>query len=152
MNTENLTALKAVFEDTPAMVELANACAKAYCEGCGNPDWYSPFTADDENFAINAAGPQAVLTGIGVLATMRGHLTPDEVDAQVLPILTDIAAGDVTKAERIILHREANGTWGAGQPFRSRTTNVFDLLDPDEVAKDWVQIETAANGLLHKLS
>ena len=159
MSTENLNALKSLFADTEVVLEVANACSEAYCTAAGHPDWHSPFVTTDKNFAINAAGPQAVLSGIGVLAAMRGHLTPEAVDDQVLTILTDIAAGDVTEAERSVLHRLANATWGAGQPFRSvmeenpdRKTNIFDLLDPDEVAKDWVQIETAANRLLHKLS
>jgi hypothetical protein len=48
------------------------------------------------------------------------------------------------------MKRFANATWKAGQPFRSldritrKTFTCFDLLPPEEVEKDWMQIKAAA--------
>ena len=108
-----LEKIKSVFADSDACVKGANACAKAYCEGTGNPDWYNPFGATDKDFALNMAGPQAVNSAIGVLARMRGINTAEQVDASAEQILSDITAGAVSPEERSVLHLLANCSWGA---------------------------------------
>ncbi|MFH0873617.1 MAG: hypothetical protein V1846_02115 [Candidatus Komeilibacteria bacterium] len=147
--------IRDLMQNKVRLIEIANACAAAYNEGCGHPEWTEPFGEDKpEMVAQNLAGPQAVLTGCSIMALTRG------VEPDYLPLLRDIVNGDVTETERGILHRAANGTWGAGQSFRTdkgplgRMTrmNLFDDLDPVEVAKDWAQIQAAAAYLLQHAS
>lgn len=156
-----LPAILAVFGDTEAMVQGANVCDKAYACGTGNPGWYTPFTSDTpERVAQNVAGIQTVVSGIGVLAGLRGAKTPEEVDEMALAVLNDIARNDLSDLERDIMHRLANCAWGAGQAFRTdkgplgrmKNMNVFDLLDADDVEKDLHQFTAAAKWLLEKLS
>ena len=148
-----LQQIQEVLGNLNNLIEVANYCDKAYAEGTGNPDWHSPFGSDQpEKVAQNIAGLQAVVSGIGVIATMRGADSPAEVDAKTCEVLSDIVDGRLSAQEHSIVLRLANAAWGAGQPFRTdkgplgRATrlNVFDLLDPAEVAKDYHQIKAAA--------
>ena len=147
---KTLEKIKAVLENTTLMVEAANSCDKAYAVGTGNPDWYAPFGIEKpEAIAINVAGVQAVVSGIGILAVLRGA---GNVDDSVIEILDDIINDNLSKTEMSIMLRLANCAWGAGQAFRSdkgplgrmSNMNVFDLLPEEEVAKDYHQIKAAA--------
>lgn len=156
---ENLNAMMAVLGNKATLINIANACDKAYAVGTGNPDWYSPYGEEKpEMVARNVAGLQAVVTGIGVIAVLRGITTVEEMDQQVIPILDDIVNDKVNDVEKNILHRLANCSWGAGQGFiggqleRLTRMNVFDLLDQVEVAKDWHQILAAATCLLDEIN
>ena len=142
------------------MIEGANVCDRAYAYGTGNPDWYSPFTEEKaEKVAQNVAGIQAVVSGMGAIATLRGAKTPEQVDSLAVQVIVDIANNDLTETERNIMLRLANCAWGAGQAFRTdkgplgrmKGMNVFDLLDAGEVAKDLHQITAAATWLLEKI-
>jgi hypothetical protein len=157
MTTSQLSRLSDLIKSSTHQLALANMCDKAYAVGTGNPDWYTPFGADkSEMVAQNMAGPLAVNSAIGIIATLRQLPT----EGNVVEILGDIAKGNVTETERNVLHRVANATWAAGQPFRTDKgplgraggVNVFDLLDEVEVAKDWHQIQAAANYLFAELS
>lgn len=137
------------------LVEVANRCDKAYAEGAGHPDWYSPYgTEKPEKVAQNLAGLQAVISGVGVIGCVRSERATFE------EVLGDVADDKLTTSERSIMLRLANATWGAGQSFRTdkgplgRATNmnVFDLLDADEVDKDYCQIKAAALFLKEKLA
>jgi hypothetical protein len=65
-------------------------------------------------------------------------------------ILQSILNDSISKNDKILLNRFANATWKAGQPFRGlaritrNTFTCFDLLTPEEIEKDWVQIKAAA--------
>lgn len=154
--TTQLARLSSIVKSLGHQLAMANACDKAYADGIGNPDLYEPYGAEKpEKVAQNMAGPLAVNSAVGVLATMRGLPT----EGNVTMILRDIVNGNVSEIERSILHRLANATWAAGQPFRSDKgplgraagVNVFDLLDQAEVAKDWHQIHAAASYLLTEM-
>lgn len=116
-----------------------------------------PFGIDQpEKVAQNLAGLQAVNSSIGIVAMMRGAISPQDVNNRVLEVLTDISTGRLTSVEQSVVLRTANATWGAGQPYRADKgplgradrMNVFDLLDQKAVAKDWHQIKAAADWLL----
>jgi hypothetical protein len=155
-----LQRIQEMFGNLDNLVEVANRCDKAYAEGTGNPDWHAPFGTDQpEQVAQNIAGLQAVASGIGVIATMRGATSPADVDAKACEVLSDIVNGRLSAQEHSVVLRLANTAWGAGQPFRTdkgplgRATrlNMFDLLDPAEVSKDYHQIKAAATWLQEKL-
>ncbi len=159
LGMKNLQALLAVLGNRENLVEVANVCDAAYANGTGGQ--HTPFDADkSETVAQNLAGLQAVVSGVGIVATLRGAKSSDEVDAQAQVVLSDIATDRLSPTERSVVLRVANATWGAGQPFRTdkgglgRATrmNVFDLLDQAEVDKDYHQIKGAANWLLQKVS
>jgi hypothetical protein len=153
MSTLQLNHLSAIIKDRRHQVAMANACDKAYAVGTGNPDWYSPYGEEKpEKVAQNLAGPLAVNSAVGIIAQMRNLPT----DGNVVSILQDIVSDNVSDLERTVLYRVANATWAAGQPFRTDKgplgraggVNVFDLLDPVEVDKDWNQIAASADYLL----
>lgn len=155
-----LEQIKTTITDNTVWVAVANACDKAYNEGIGKLKDHVPIGTgpkDQLRLAQNCAGLQAILTGIGVIANHRGYTTREEVDAQALKILNDIATDNLSGAEKLMMYQIANAVWGAGQPFRTdkgvfgRETNVFYLLPDNEINKDAVQIKTAAAQLLEKL-
>ena len=136
------------------LVEVANVCDKAYCDGTGTT--HVPFDATNpEKVAQNIAGLQAVMAGIGILF----HNYPNGFFISTKEVLEVIAEGGLDDDEKEIMLRIANATWGAGQPFRTdkgplgRATrlNWFDDLDLDEIEKDMYQIKAAAVWLLAKL-
>lgn len=158
---EALEKIAAVLKDKNWLIEVANACDKAYSEGTGNPTWYTPYGEEKpEKVAQNMAGLQAVISGISIIAKVRGAENAKEIDEMALDILTEIVENTVSDLEKNVLLGLANCAWGAGQPFRTdkgvlgRLTglNVFDLLDAAEVAKDFHQIQAAADKLYEKVA
>jgi hypothetical protein len=102
-------------------------------------------SAREEKIAMNMAGFYALECGISYLATTQNKLPS--------AIIKDIITDNLDPKEKSLFERFANATWKAGQPFREldRITRdifmPFDLLPPDQVQKDWVQIKTAAKKL-----
>jgi hypothetical protein len=96
----------------------------------------------EEKIAINLAGFYALECGLSYLATAK-DLAPSDV-------LQSITNDKLNKEDKEILERFANATWKAGQPFRNldritrKTFTCFDLLPPEEVEKDWIQVKAAA--------
>ena len=140
----------AIINNLENLVEVANVCDKAYCEGTGYI--HNPFGVDNPNMvAQNIAGLQAVLTTISILASWNS-----EDPESVLQRITD---DQLEGYEEGIAFRTANCAWGAGQPFRTdkgplgRATrlNYFDDLPSTEVQKDMYQIRAAAKWLSDKL-
>jgi hypothetical protein len=103
----------------------------------------------EEKIAINLAGFYALEAGIGYLSERDG-LEP-------VKILEAIAEGRLAKDDMLLLARFANATWKASQPFRSLSRISRDtfrpaaLLSADELAKDYVQVNTAAAKLLEAM-
>jgi hypothetical protein len=137
--------------------EVANVCDNAYAVGVGHPEYHTPFTADDkpELLAQNLAGLFAVNTAIGIISVVREI----DVEENVTKVLSDIASDNLTDQEKQITLRLANLSWATCQPFRSDKgplgradrVNVFDLLEHDEVIKDYYQIQAAAQYVLDQL-
>ncbi len=102
-------------------------------------------TPKEEKIATNIAGLYALECGLSFLATAQNKL-PSEV-------LQSIINDEISNNDKRLFERFANATWKAGQPFRgldriARGNFVpFDLLTPEEIDKDWVQIKAAANKL-----
>ena len=96
----------------------------------------------EEKIATNIAGFYALECGLSYLATTQNKLPS--------VVLQSILNDSISKDDKILFERFANATWKAGQPFRgldriTRTTfTCFDLLTPEEIEKDWVQIKAAA--------
>jgi len=152
-----LNKLLAVISNTENQIKIANVCDQAYAEGTGNPTWYAQFGAEKpEHVGINLAAQAAVVSGVSILALIRGINLEENLTA----ILGEIAENKVSKVERGILLRLANATWNAQQPLRmdkgalgrASNMNVFDLLPAEEVDKDFIQIEAAAKFLLQALA
>lgn len=151
-----LNRLSEVIHDRGTLVGIANSCDRAYAEGTGNPSWYSPFTAEDkpEHFGRNLAGMFAVISGLSIIALLRGI----PLEGNVGSILSEISDFEsMPETDQQTLLRLANLSWNAGQPLiqdkgvlgRLGNINVFDTLPPEEVAKDRFQIQAAANELLN---
>jgi len=108
---------------------------------------------------MNVAGVQAVVTGIGVIALMCGAGEAELVDKMTIDILDEIVEEKLNNTEKSVMLRLANCAWGAGQSFRTdkgplgcmTNMNIFDMLLPEEVAKDMNQIMAAAKFILKKL-
>ncbi len=146
------TKLQAIMRDRANLIECANRCAQAYDGG----KYYTPFDETEaETVAQNYAGMQAVVTGITLICS-QGRMPLDQHGPYVLGL---VASGTCDDWTRDTMLRIANATWGAGQPFRldkgplgrADRVNVFDLLDPVAMEKDWEQIQTAANFIVEKL-
>jgi hypothetical protein len=146
--------IQAIIRNPDYLIEGANRCAKAYAEG--TPYGYTPFgTESPELVAQNFAGIQAVVSGVGIICS----ISQKDLESHGTACLLMIANGTCGKPIKDLLHRLANATWGAGQPFRTDKgplgradrVNVFDLLPSEEVDKDWKQIQAAAVFLLEKL-
>ena len=160
-----LEQIKAIFSNMDAVIELANACDKAYAVGTGNPDWYSPYGIEkSEKIAQNLAAICAVNTGISIIALRHISRRDDEAGPSVSEmapqIIRNICSDHLDEFEKGLLLRLANCSWNAGQPFRDissnslsriKSMNMFDLLDQAEVEKDWHQIKAAALFLREKL-
>ena len=103
----------------------------------------------EEKIAMNLAGFYALECGLGALCGRNGENPTDW--------LQRIVGGEMDVQDISLLNHFANATWKAGQPFRGldRITRpvftVFSLLPQEEVAKDFVQIQTAAEKLLVSL-
>ncbi|HZW71421.1 MAG TPA: hypothetical protein VFF57_11105, partial [Hanamia sp.] len=96
----------------------------------------------EEKIAINLAGFYALECGLSYLATAKNEVPSD--------VIKSIKNDKLSKEDKEIFERFANATWKAGQPFRNldritrKTFTCFDLLPPEEVEKDWIQIKAAA--------
>lgn len=99
----------------------------------------------EEKIATNIAGFYALECGLSYLATTQKK-SPSSV-------LQSIINDSISKDDKSLFERFANATWKAGQPFRGldritrSTFTSFDLLEPEEIEKDWVQIKAAAEKL-----
>jgi hypothetical protein len=103
----------------------------------------------EEKIATNIAGFYALECGVSYLATAQKKLPS--------AVLQSIIKDSISKSDKMLFERFANATWKAGQPFRGLdritrgTFTCFDLLTPEEVEKDWVQIKAAAEKLSKSL-
>jgi len=103
----------------------------------------------EEKIAMNLAGFYALECGLGALCTRNGEKPTDW--------LQRIVSGELDVQDVSLLNHFANATWKACQPFRGLDRinrpvfTVFSLLPQEEVAKDFVQIQTAAGKLLVSL-
>jgi hypothetical protein len=156
--TKNLSNIKNVLKNEEFLIEVANICDKAYCDGIHAN--YIKFGKDNpEKVAQNVAALQAVISSIGTISMFRGAKDIDTIDGMTIEILNDILNDNLTVYERSVMLRFSNCAWGSGQGFRTdkgslgRLTrmNLFDLLDEDEVLKDLYQIIAASRWLLEKL-
>ena len=137
------------------LVEVANLCDLAYCEGTENEfGEHVPFGVENpEKVAQNLAGLQAVISGVSLLDLLGFDPYVKE------ETLCRIAEDNLADIESEVLLRLANCAWGAGQPFRTdkgplgraNRLNFFDDLPEVEVRKDFHQIWAAATWLLTKL-
>lgn len=106
-------------------------------------------SAKEEKIATNIAGFYALECGLSFLATSQNKLPS--------AVLQSIINDSISNNDKILLERFANATWKAGQPFRGldritrETFTSFDLLPPEEIEKDWVQIKGAAQKLQQSL-
>ena len=137
-------------------LEMAKALDAAYHEGVGEKpvDFLLPGesiatvwkSVKEEKAATSLAGFYATECGVSYLATQTQKKPTD--------ILQAIVNKTLDSASILLLNRFANATWKAGQPFRDikritrSTFTVFNFLPPDEVEKDYVQINSAAAKLL----
>ena len=161
-----LEIIASFFKDPEFVIAIANACDKAYAEGTGNPDWYSPFGSDKpEKVAQNLAAFVAINSAISIIAMriISRHPFPEDcrsVSEMAPQIIRNICSDNLDEFEKGLLLRLANCSWNAGQPFRAigsaplskvGNMNMFDLLPQSEVDKDWHQIRAAALFLRDKL-
>lgn len=157
---KTLEKIRSLYGDQSFVIELANTCDQAYAVGTGNPGWYSPFGADEpEKVATNLAGLVAVVSGITILGLLEGRDPNDDVTF-VSDVLGRIESDTLSGQAKGVFLRLANCTWNMSQPFRDmqfqplsrvKNMNCFDSLPPDEVAKDWHQIQAAATKLKERL-
>jgi len=157
-----LEKIKEILKDKSLLIELANVCDKAYSEGVGKPEWYSPFGEESpEKIARNIAALQAVITGVGIInhASLNSNLEKNflvilQAITRINTPLQSLSANNID-----LLLRLANACWGAGELFRTdrgtlgRLTNlnIFDLLPEKEVEKDLIQILATAKWLIKQL-
>jgi hypothetical protein len=154
---EELNTINTLLRDTGFALTVASAQEAAYytAQGKTPPPFFEGADSTiqksehEEKIATNLAGFYAVECGVGYLAATQNKLPSSILQA----IITDsVSAGD-----KQLLERFANATWKASQPFRSlnRITRdifkPFDLLTPEEIDKDWAQIQAAAKTLLKAL-
>jgi len=103
----------------------------------------------EEKIATNIAGFYALECGLSYLASVKKKLPS--------AMLRSILADSIGKDDKRLFERFANATWKAGQPFRGldritrSTFTSFDLLPPEEIEKDWVQIKAVAEKLSKSL-
>jgi hypothetical protein len=154
-----LARLQTLLRDQGFALEMAQFLDAAYYRGIGQavPPFLKPEedtataakSVREEKIAINLAGFYALEAGIGYLSERDG-LEP-------VKILEAIAEGRLAKDDMLLLARFANATWKASQPFRSLSRISRDtfrpaaLLSADELAKDYVQVNTAAAKLLEAM-
>jgi len=149
---DQLQRLSELLKDEPFAMDMAQHIEAAYYKALNEPtpDFLKPGedtatfqrSFKEEKIAINIAGFYALECGLSYLATAQ-HLAPSDV-------LRSIANDSLSIENKKIFERFANATWKAGQPFRGldrltrETFTCFDLLPPDEVEKDWIQIKAVA--------
>lgn len=155
-----LLKLQGLLRDKDFALEMAEYLDAAYYKGQGQtpPPFVKPEdetataakSVKEEKIAINLAGFYALEAGIGYLSERDGT-TP-------LQILSTIVDGSIPQADMLLLARFANATWKASQPFRSLSRITRDtfrpaaLLAPEELLKDYVQIQNAAAKLLEAMN
>lgn len=147
-----------LFQSVEESTAFANALAKAYADGVGHPEYYTPFGADKpEDVAMNLAGLYAVDTTAAMIATLRYN--EGLTEKTYVKSLEAIATGELNNDFIFIARNAANLAWRAGQPFRGITNSPlnritrpvntpFVLLPNNEVAKDDSQLQAAATQLL----
>lgn len=166
--TTKFERVSVIFQNVDLTVEVANLLDKAYAEGTGNPDWHSPFDASaPEKVAMNSAGLYAADTAANMLAMMSSGEVTEESYVQALTELAVLgnpeAQPQVSDPKVFVALNAANLAWRAGQPFRDigskplnrigRSVNAqWTTLDKSEVAKDLIQVTTAARWLLAQLN
>lgn len=145
-------AIQILIQDREFVTEMAARLDAAYYRGIGEK---VPVFLDsaaqmktmekdplEEKIAINIAGFYALESGLSYLA--ESQATPPS------EILEAISKDSLSPNHKNLFLRLANATWKAGQAFRGldkiKKDNFipFDLLDKEEVEKDWVQIKMSA--------
>lgn len=158
-STEQLKRLQALLQSRDFAFEMATFLDMAYYFGQGQtpPPFLRPEeetatvrkSVREEKIAINLAGFYAVEAGLGVIY--------ERTQARPLDLLQAVADGTRSRDDMLLLARFANATWKAGQPFRSLSRITRDtfrpaaLLSQDELSKDFVQIQAAAQKLVETL-
>ena len=141
----------------PTLAEVARMARASADISAAGPAAYlypSPLIPLDRAIAEYCAADlspdrNALEAGIGYLSERDG-LEP-------VAILEAIVAGRLARADMLLLARFANATWKASQPFRSLSRITRDsfrpaaLLSAEELAKDYVQVDTAAARLLEAM-
>jgi hypothetical protein len=151
-NESQLKRLDHLLKDKSFALEMAKHMEAAYYAGQQQavPPFLKPGedtstiakSVKEEKIATNLAGFYALECGVSYLATAEKKLPS--------AILKSIVNDSISADHKKIFERFANATWKAGQPFRGlnrierKTFTPFDLLPPEEVEKDWVQIKAAA--------
>ena len=149
---EQLQKLSELLKSKQFALQMAKHIETAYYEGIHQPvpeffkDGEDTTTLQksckEEKIAINLAGFYALECGLSYLATAKNEVPSD--------VIKSIKNDKLSKEDKEIFERFANATWKAGQPFRNldritrKTFTCFDLLPPEEVEKDWIQIKAAA--------
>lgn len=153
--TAQLEAINHLLKDKTFALKMAQHMEAAYYAGQQKeaPPFLSAAedtatinkSAHEEKIAINIAGFYALECGVSYLSAVQ-HKLPSV-------ILASIVSDSINAKDKQLLERFANATWKAGQPFRSLDRiardvfKPFDMLSPDEVDKDWAQIQAAAKKL-----
>jgi len=156
---QQLSAINELLRSDSFSLHIARAQDTAYYKGIGEP--VPPFLTPEQDTAIfvqpvveqkvatNIAGFYALECGIGLLCQQTKE-TPTHW-------LQKIVTEQADSSSILLLNRFANATWKAGQPFRGLdritrpTFTVASFLPPNEIAKDYYQIKTAAAKLLSTL-
>ena len=153
-----------LFQSIEKSVLAANRLAKAYAEGTGNPDWYTPFDqTEPQKVAMNLAGLYAADTAANVIAIMRAKQLKIKLDEKdYLNALKDIANNNLLPTETFVVQNLANLSWRAGQPFgdlaedplgkiKRGVNTQFNLLNWEEKQKDLIQVHEGAKILLEEI-
>lgn len=156
---EELTRLSNLLQDTDFALRMAESGEAAYSKAqAQTPQKFLSKKEEntnikksgkEEKIATNIAAFYAVECGIGLLMKKQGG-TPAEW-------LIKIVNHQLNSNEVLILNRFANATWKAGQPFRGLARIKKDnfisavFLSEEEVAKDYAQVNAAAEMLLQAM-
>lgn len=158
-NTSQLQQLDRLLKDKQFALEMAMHLEAAYYNG--RQQTAPPFLKPGEDTAIikksikeewiatNITGFYALECGLSYLATAKKKLPSG--------ILQLIINDSISNTEKRLFERFVNATWKAGQPFlglnriEQKTFTPVDLLLPEEIEKDWVQIKTIARMMLRNL-
>lgn len=156
--------INGIYQSIPKSVAAANRLDKAYWIDIGKPEEYKPFTIKDdpEKVAINLPGLYATIAAMNIL-TLREldlHNGKTNEDGYVDTLQYIVEGGSLTYDEAYIVNTMANLAWRAQQPLRglntdkpleriTRDVNIdFNLLSPEEQAKDMAQIREGAKIIL----
>lgn len=148
------------------LVEVAEACDRAYNESQGNFD--SHLLTDDERDVllgrVVATPEEYKLADDKVDRNLPGFyalqetvfMVADESDRNPFEILENLASENPDPLVLNKAKRMAHATWLSAASFRNRNTQgnvmVFDQLPEGEKEKDIVQIQTSARVLLKHIT